>query len=135
MATKKKTAADASALPTEYTIGGETYRLVGKSDWSIRQDDHAIAILAEFALDQAEGGGTRLRDIVRGLISSGLYRRMLGVALQPDGADPINVGEDALEENVKRFEALRASGSPTASQEIFAATMGVVASFFGSVTS
>lgn len=130
----KKTTNDAIAIPTEYNIGGVAYRLVNRDEWSSRQDDYAVAILAEFALDQAErgGSGTKVRDVVRGLIRSGLYRQMLGVALQPEDAEPINADEDALDANVQRFEEMKTARTSLASQEVFAATMGVVMSFFGS---
>lgn len=129
MAAKKKTTTKAATpktttpdLPTEFTIGGEAFRVTPKEEWTARQDDAAMAVMMRMSTkldaDAIEEGDSFA--VVDSLIETGLYRRMLGIALQPIE------GSRSVEENIKFFRDVKIDVGG------FTPVMAVVAAFFGS---
>lgn len=119
-ATTKKAAPD--ILPTEFTIGGEMFRVTPKDEWTPRQDDAAMAVMMRISskFKKEEVDGADELAIVDKLIASGLYRRMLGIALVPTDS------ERSIDENIEFFEDTKIEPGS------FTAVMAVVSVFFGS---
>lgn len=116
---------EVQSLPTEYTLGGHDYTLVPKEEWTIEQDDYAMAILTELSfgirdIDKEDGGGGGLK-LVQALMRTGLYREMLGVALVCTST------ERKLTDNVNHFKNLRFG-----KDDALTPTMAAVSTFFGS---
>lgn len=122
-ATKKRTPAKATdSLPTEFELGGEEYRVTPRDEWTMQQDDWALSVMMGMSRnltpDSVESGDGMA--IVDRLVETGLYRKMLGIALERKG-DP-----RTIQENVEHFQGIRIDVSN------LAPVVAVVAAFFGS---
>lgn len=123
--TPKKTAPE---TPTEFTLGGESYRITPRTEWSVEQDDQAMSIMMDVSFDLSEmdtnDNDSSGRAIMRELTRTGRYREMLGVTLSQ--IDP--EGEPrSIRENIAHFRKLRLD-----LQAAMPAVTASIAAFFGS---